>query len=413
MFNSSYFHTPNTHLQSTGSSSSSSSNANLFCSSDNSTYTNLSSNGNQSDLATILQFVGPICAAAIQKNNAQLADILSQFTNALAKPFPHALTDVANYVSSLSSNSLSAGPAAIPMTSAQVNLKPVVSSQIKTPSTPTRSIPTTNIIPSSPMEESSPGSWLQGYMNWYSEEIESETEYSDFRNAWRQLQERRFTKSALKNCTIEDWEAFNIPLYLGRRLQKRLPDYEKYCMHTLDKHTSKSQPPRRFYKSATQFPPTPLNIPTRYSSTTPSSSQPTAIQASGLSFYTPQATTQSLPPVHSHIYNNGTPLPSITQVTTPSTSLTNHTVTQFPLPSFSTNQSIFSTLQGPPPQSQWGNLPRPSISQLPNTLQNFLRDNNSDTLAQPILPSNFSNLGSIFSSLDVLASVAQKSMEGE
>lgn len=29
-----------------------------------------SSSGNQSDSATILQFVGPICAAAIQKNNA-------------------------------------------------------------------------------------------------------------------------------------------------------------------------------------------------------------------------------------------------------------------------------------------------------------------------------------------------------
>lgn len=108
--------------------------------------------------------MGPICAAVIQKNNAQPADIWSQFTNALAKPFPHALTDVANYISSLPPNPLS-GITTIPTTSTQVHQKSVVSSQVNIPSTPTRSTPAKNIIPSSPIEESSPGSWLQGYMN--------------------------------------------------------------------------------------------------------------------------------------------------------------------------------------------------------------------------------------------------------
>ena len=41
---------------------------------------------------------------AIQKNNAQSADILLQFTNVLAKSFSNTLTDVANYLSSLSTN---------------------------------------------------------------------------------------------------------------------------------------------------------------------------------------------------------------------------------------------------------------------------------------------------------------------
>lgn len=105
-----------------------------------------SSSGNQLDLATILQFVGPICAAAMQKLNAQSADILSQSTNALAKPFPHALTDVANHVSSLSPNPLSGIiivpttlTPSLPIISTQIHREPVVNSQINTPSTPTQS----------------------------------------------------------------------------------------------------------------------------------------------------------------------------------------------------------------------------------------------------------------------------------
>lgn len=146
-------------------------------------------------------------------------------------------------------------------------------------------------------------------------------------------------------------------------------------MHALDTHTSKSQPLHRFYKFATQFPSIPLNI-LIYSST-PTTQQ--TIQGTGLSFYTPQAATQSLPPLQSSIYHSGTLLPSITPIktpqhklSTPSTGLTNHTLPSFNLPSFSTNQSIFPKLQGPTPQIQWANLPMPSISQLPNTLQNFL-----------------------------------------
>lgn len=62
---------------------------------------------NQSDLATILQFVGLIYIAAIQKNNATSVNIISKFTSALVKRFSHALTDVANYISSLSLTEIS------------------------------------------------------------------------------------------------------------------------------------------------------------------------------------------------------------------------------------------------------------------------------------------------------------------
>lgn len=123
---------------------------------------------NPSELATILQFVGPICAAAIQKNNAPSADIVSQFTNALAKPFPHALTDVANYMSSLSSNGI-ALPSMSHTPSFETNhmlstnqLNPVSTTSIRRKEP---LIPRTDVL-SSPIEEEYRGDWLQGYMNW-------------------------------------------------------------------------------------------------------------------------------------------------------------------------------------------------------------------------------------------------------
>lgn len=99
----------------------------------------------------------------MQKNSAQSADILLQFTNALAKPFPDALTDVANYVSSLSTNAIFGVPTlptppvpSLSISLIQVNSRPATYSQITIPSTPTRSRPPKN-SPSSPIEESLPG----------------------------------------------------------------------------------------------------------------------------------------------------------------------------------------------------------------------------------------------------------------
>lgn len=50
--------------------------------------------------------MGPIYAVTIQKNSGPSVDIVLQFINALAKLFSYTLTDVANYVSSLSSTGI-------------------------------------------------------------------------------------------------------------------------------------------------------------------------------------------------------------------------------------------------------------------------------------------------------------------
>lgn len=63
-------------------------------------------NKNQLDLGTILQFIGLICIATIQKNNVFLANIILQFISVLAKFFLYTLTNIANYVSSLLLNKI-------------------------------------------------------------------------------------------------------------------------------------------------------------------------------------------------------------------------------------------------------------------------------------------------------------------
>ena len=78
-------------------------------------------------------------------------------------------------LSSVSTNALSGIPTLLTPSVPRVSTsRPTTHSQITIPSTLTRSKPLKNIL-SSPIEEFSSGSWLQGYMNWYSEEIESET----------------------------------------------------------------------------------------------------------------------------------------------------------------------------------------------------------------------------------------------
>lgn len=68
---------------------------------------------------------------AIQKNNVQSADILLQFTNVLAKSFSNTLTDIANYLSSLSTNTFFGIPILlIPFVPLISTLRPTTHSQI-------------------------------------------------------------------------------------------------------------------------------------------------------------------------------------------------------------------------------------------------------------------------------------------
>lgn len=125
----------------------------------------------------------------LQKNNAPSADILLQFTSALAKPFPHALTDVANYVSSLFSTGASVPSLSHTLSLSNANHIPSTTSRLISaiptsfipPQTPLqRSQAKVNNLLSSLIEENYRGDWLQGYINWYAKDIKNKTEYSDF-----------------------------------------------------------------------------------------------------------------------------------------------------------------------------------------------------------------------------------------